>query len=42
VIEILRRNRDSGIEIDQDTAIPELDEGHLDYGMAMDVLVQLE
>jgi len=42
VIEIERRNRESGLEIDQDTAIGELDEGPLDYQMAMDVLIQLE
>jgi len=42
VIEIERRNRESGIEIDADTAIGELDEGPLDYQMAMDVLIQRE
>jgi len=42
VIEIERRNREVGLEIDQDTAVGELDDGPLDYQIAMDVLIQRE
>jgi len=42
VIEIERGNREVGLKIDQDTAVGELDEGPLDYQMAMDVLIQME
>ena len=42
VIALKTRNRQNRLEIDQHTAVPELGDGHLDYGMAMDGLVQCE
>lgn len=41
VFELKARNRENDLEIDQHTAVPELDD-RLDYGMAMDGLVQRE
>jgi hypothetical protein len=35
-------NRENGLHIDHHTAVPELDEGPLDYQMAMDIMIQSE
>jgi len=42
VIGLRTRNRQNRLEIDQHTAVPKLFEGPLDYGMAMDGLIQRE
>jgi hypothetical protein len=41
-VELRILNHRNSLEIDQHTAVPHLDHGHLDYGMAMDGLVQCE
>jgi hypothetical protein len=41
-IELESRNSKNSLEIDKRTAVPDQDEGPLDYQMAMDVLIQCE
>lgn len=42
VIEIKRKSQETGLEIDQDTIVPELYDMHMDYGIAVEALIQRE